>query len=165
MQLRWTAVGLAVVATGIAAPVASAETITALGTAQVDVKPSDPNDNKSIVDAVEAAHKLALPRAIREAREEAEAIAAASNLTVGAIDTVDETAFGGGPGYYGPGYGPYGAIAPFGPDQYCGTTTRRVRTRTKSGKVVTRRVKRRRCFVPDRLVTTLSVTFRAAPAG
>ena len=125
----------------------AAGTITAVGSAQEKVTPKDPKDNKSIADAVEEAHKASIPAAIQEAKEEATALASASGLTLGAIQSVDENVNNG---FY-PGYG---AIAPFGPGQFCGTVTRRVK---RHGHRV--RVKTRRCYVPQFVTTTVAVTF------
>lgn len=146
---------------GVAAPAAQAGTITALGAAQVDVTPTDRNNNASIVDAVERAEQLGIPKALRAARIQAKELAAASNLTLGALVSIEQNV--GGPGY---GYsGPYGALAPFGPNKYCGTITRRRRHRTPSGQAVTETTKTRRCYVPRRLPVQLAVTFEATPAS
>jgi hypothetical protein len=125
----------------------AAGTITAVGTAQEKVAPKDPKDNKSIADAVEEAHKASIPDAIQEAKEEATALASASGLTLGAIQSVDENVNGG---FY-PGYG---VFAPFGPGKFCGDVTRRVK---RHGHRV--RVKTHRCIVPQFVTTTLAVTF------
>src|SRR6185312_8458580 len=124
----------------------AAGTITAIGTASEKVTPKDPKDNQSIVDAVEVAHRASIPAAIQEAKGEGTALAAASGLTLGAIQSVDENINGGF--YYG-----YG-IAPFGPNKYCGDVTR---SGKRHGKRV--RVKSHRCIVPPFVVTSVAVTF------
>jgi hypothetical protein len=128
----------------------AAGTITAVGTAQEKVTPKDPKDNQSIKDAVDAAHKASIPAAIQEAKEEGTALAAASGLTLGAIQSIDENV-NNGP-YIG-----YGFYTPFGPNQYCGTTTRRVK---KNGHRVSKKV--HRCYVPPFVATSVAVTFATA---
>src|SRR3954453_10402717 len=129
----------------------AAGTITAVGTAQEKVTPKDKNDNQSIRDAVEAAHKASIPAAIQEAKEEGTALATASGLTLGAIQSVDENVNGG---IYA-GYGFF--YTPFGPNQYCGTVTRRVK---KNGHRVSKKV--HRCYVPPFVATSVAVTFATA---
>jgi hypothetical protein len=129
----------------------AAGTITAVGSASEKVTPKDPKDNQSIVDAVEAAHKASIPAAIQEAKDEGAALATASGLTLGAIQSVDENVNNGF-------YGGYGTIAPFGQNQFCGTITRSVRK--KNGHRVTKKV--HRCYVPPFITTTVAVTFATA---
>jgi hypothetical protein len=128
----------------------AAGTITAVGTAQEKVTPKDPKDNQSIRDAVETAHKASIPAAIQEAKEEGAALAGASGLTLGAIQSVDENLSNGF-------YGGYGFYTPFGPNQYCGTVTRRVK---KNGHRVSKKV--HRCYVPPFVATSVAVTFATA---
>jgi hypothetical protein len=143
----------------LAAPaVASAGTITAVGSVQIAVTPTDPKNNASIKDAIEKAQKEGYPKAIAAARTEAQELAEASNLTLGALQSVDENI--GGPGYYG-----YGFYSPFGQDKFCGTVTRVRRHKTKSGKTVRVRTKVRRCYFPKLLPVQLAVTFEATPAS
>src|SRR4051795_1252880 len=119
MQARvGSVVAVLVCALAFASTAVAAGTVTAVGTSQEKVTPKDPKDNKSISDAVEAAHKASIPAAIQEAKEEGTAIATASGLTLGAIQSVDENVNGG---IYA-GYGFF--YTPFGPNQYCGTVTR-----------------------------------------
>jgi hypothetical protein len=141
-------------------PPAGAETITAQGLARVDVEVAkgDRDDNAAIRTAVEAARAAGIPLAVDSARKNAQELGAATNLTVGAVQAVDDSVFTG----YGPPYPYYG---PFGPDQFCGVVTRRRRTRTSDGRLVTRRVRQRRCYVPREVTTALSVTFAATPSG
>jgi uncharacterized protein YggE len=148
---------LAAGAAGAAA--ASAETVTVLGLADVKVVPGNPENNASIKAAVERAHAAGVPLALADAREEAAELAGLSGLTLGDIESISEAA-----SPYGPGYG-YGGYSPFGRDQYCGTQTRRRRVRGSDGRLRTKRVKVRRCYVPRRLSTTLEVTFKASRAG
>jgi hypothetical protein len=140
-------VAVLICALAFASTAVAAGTITAVGTAQEKVTPKDPKDNASIKDAVEAAHKASIPAAIQEAKEEGTALASASGLTLGAIQSVDENVNNGF-------YGGYGIYTPFGPNQFCGTITRRVR---KNGHRVSKKV--HRCFVPPFVTTTVAVTF------
>src|SRR3954469_17711290 len=136
MQARvGSVVAVLVCALAFASTAVAAGTVTAVGTSQEKVTPKDPKDNKSISDAVEAAHKASIPAAIQEAKEEGTAIAQASGLTLGAIQSVDENLNNGF-------YGGYGFYTPFGPNQYCGTVTRRVK---KNGHRVSKKV--HRCYV------------------
>jgi hypothetical protein len=132
------------------------QTITAVGTAQEKVTPKDRTDNKSISDAVDAAHKASIPAAIQEAREEATLLAQETGLTLGAVQSVDENVAGGAFGYG------YGTLAPFGPGQYCGTVTRVHVHRDKNGHRHTTRTRKRHCYVPPFVATSVAVTFAAS---
>ena len=146
-------------ASGAGAAAAGAETIKAAGVADVKVVPGNPLNNDSIKAAVERAHNAGVPLALADARKEAAELAGLAGLTLGDIESISSVV--NSP--YGPGY--YGGYAPFGPDQYCGLITRRHRVRGSDGRLHTKRVKVRRCFVPRRLSTTLEVTFKASRAG
>jgi Protein of unknown function (DUF541) len=131
----------------------AASTITALGSAQVGVSPKNRKNNTSIVRAVERAEKTAVPLAIRDAREYAAIIARASGLTLGPIESVKQeiSPFG----YY--------AFSRFGPNRYCGITTRAIRE--GSPPKVVRRVRRRVCQVPPFAAVSVAVTFTATPSA
>jgi hypothetical protein len=131
----------------------AAGTITAVGSASEKVTPKDRNDNQSIADAVEAAHKTSIPAAIQEANEEGTALASASGLTLGAIQSVDENV---NSGFF---YGGYGTIAPFGPNKFCGEITRSIRKKDKKGHTHRVTKKTHRCIVPPFVTTTVAVTF------
>jgi uncharacterized protein YggE len=92
-------------------------TITALGSGQVGVSPKNRNNNTSIVRAVDAAERAAIPLAIRDARRSALIIANASDLALGAVESVKQEI-----SPYGPFFFPS-----FGANRYCGITTRVVR--------------------------------------
>ena len=139
-----------------AAQAASDQTITALGTGQAKVKPDDRHSNASIKTAVDKAYARAVPRAIADARQDGQQIAAASNLVLGSIISVDENV--SQPPYYGPLPG-----APFGGDRYCARITRRVHFRDRRGRLHTRLQRRKVCHVPEFATTTLAVTFEASP--
>jgi Protein of unknown function (DUF541) len=130
----------------------AASTITALGSAQVGVEPKNRNSNTSIARAVERAERAAVPLAIRDARQYAAIIARASGLTLGPLESVKQE------------ISPFGFYFPnFGPNRYCGTTTRAIREGNPPR--VVRRVKRRICRVPPFAAISVSVTFAATPAA
>jgi hypothetical protein len=130
---------------------ASAGTITALGSGQVGVSPKNRNNNTSIARAVDAAQRAAIPLAIRDARRNALIIANASGLALGAIESVEQEVSP---------YGPF-IFSSFGPNRYCGITTRVIREGNPP-KIV-RRVRRRVCRVPPFAAVSILVTFQATP--
>ena len=140
-----------------AAHAADGQTVTALGSAQIPVKPANRHKNSAIKRAVDRAYAKAVPAAVGDAREDGERIATASGLELGSILSVDENV--AQPNYF---YGPPPG-GRFGPDQYCGTVTRLHHVRDRHG--VLHRVLRRerQCFVPDTASVTLAVTFAASP--
>jgi uncharacterized protein YggE len=142
-----------------AASAASEQTITALGSAQAKVHAGNSHNNAAIVKAVDRAYKRSVPAAIADAREDAQRIAAASGLTLGAIESVDENVSSNG-GYYGPT--PF--FGAFGPNQYCAVISRRFHTRDRAGRLHTRTRKQKVCHVPEFAFSTLAVTFAATPA-
>jgi uncharacterized protein YggE len=157
------ALGTCAVALGApaAAGAASDQTITALGTGQAKVNPTNRHNNGSIKKAVDQAYAKAVPNAIADARDDGARLAKAAGLTLGAIQSVDESVTNGNGYYFGGGAN----LAPFGPDQYCGKITRRVHKRDANGRLHTVRRTTRRCFVPSVASTTLAVTFAATPAS
>jgi uncharacterized protein DUF541 len=136
-----------------------AQTVTAIGSAQVVVKPRNRTVNASIADAVRAASIRAMPLAIAHAREEADRIASAVGLVLGPIVSVNENVLPSSP------YGPYlvPSFGPFGPGRYCGTVTRVSAKRDASGRRIVRRVKEHRCSAPPFASATVAVTFSATP--
>jgi hypothetical protein len=149
------AAGAGSTAAGQATP--AGKSVTALGLGQVRVRPKDRHDNASIVAAVEAAEAKAVPQAVLAARERATALAKASRLKLGPIESVQETP----PSPFGPPI--YGAYpAPFGKDRYCGTERRPRVRRTSTGR---RRIvgfrKVHVCRPPPFVAINLSVTFAA----
>lgn len=145
------------IALALAGPASAAadSTITAVGSGHANVKPSNRHRNASIVEAVHRAYARAVPRAVADARREAAQIAASSGLTLGAIQSVEESE-----AQYG-GY--YPEFAPFAPDQYCGKIQRRVHRRDAAGRLHTVTRVTRRCIVPEFASATLAVTFEATP--
>lgn len=140
------------------APAAAAQdrTVTATGTGQVKVTPADRDSNDSIAAAADKAYAAALPKAIADGREDAQALAAASGLTLGELLSVSDAPVA-------PYYGPFGAGAPlgtFGPGKFCGKIRQPVVKRTKSGarKIVGHRT-RRTCRVPPFELRQITMTF------
>lgn len=132
----------------------SAQTVTATGTAQMRVKPKNRNSSASIAAAVDRARKASIAGALKQAHEYALDYARAVGLTLGNVLSVSDAQTG----FYGPG--PFAALGPFGPGQYCGTVQQPV------GKPVPghpRKFKKvHRCFVPRFAYSTLTVTYSAS---
>jgi hypothetical protein len=158
--MRPFAIAVMLTTLALTAPAVAAadQTITALGTGQATVKPTNRNNNAAIKRAVDKAYARSVPRAIADAREDGERLARASGLTLGTILSVDENVNSGNV-YFGPG----STFAPFGPDQYCRTITRHVHRRDAAGRLHTVTRRRRQCLVPEFASTTLAVTFEASP--
>lgn len=136
-------------------------TITVTGTGTVKPTPADRNSNASIAAAVEAAENAATPLAIRDGQTRAQNLANLSGMTLGALLAIAE----GQAFPYGP-FGPFGQSGTFGPNRFCGTIRRPIYVKTKQGK--RKRVgfrTRRACRVPAHVSTSLTMTFRASPAG
>jgi uncharacterized protein YggE len=130
-------------------------TLVASGTGSVKPVPNDRNRNASIVAAVEKAEAKALPLAVADARGQAQELATATGVTLGALVSLSNS--GATNGFYGPVFYSNGS---FGPGKYCGT----VRTRSvtvdadgtrRPGKLRTRRV----CRVPNLVQRAVSLTF------
>jgi uncharacterized protein YggE len=145
--------------TATAQSTTAGKTVTAVGIGQVTVTPKDRHNNASIVAAVEASEAKAIPQAVQAARERATALAQAGGLTLGAVQSVEETQqqFP----FYGPG-GLNAYPAPFGKDKYCGDERRPRFVRDSNGR---RRVSGSRlvhvCRPPRFVNINLSVTFAA----
>jgi uncharacterized protein YggE len=140
---------------------ATGKSVTAIGLGQVTVTPQDRHSNTSIVAAVDASEAKAVPQAIAEARDRATALAKASGLTIGAIESVDETPQS--PFFYIPGGGPNAYPAPFGKDTYCGDERRPTFRRNAAGRrVVSGSHTVHVCRVPRFVLINLSVKFAAA---
>jgi uncharacterized protein YggE len=135
-----------------------ADTITATGTGQIRVVPTNRHSNASIVAAVDSARKAAIKGALKEAHEYALQYAKDSDMKLGAVISVSDAQTNGyiGPGYVGPGF----IGGSFGPNQYCGTIEQIVGRPVKGKRPKFRKV--HRCFVPRFAYTTLSVTYSAS---
>ena len=142
----------------VAAPVAQAETIEALGTGQARVAVAKPLTNAKIVKAVAAARALAVPRSVINARAQAALFARSAHFLLGGIAAIEE---GASPyGYFG-----VPSAGRFGPNRYCGPVTkvkRGPRVDGRPGPIIARR-KVTRCFKPETVSVTIAVTFAAAP--
>jgi hypothetical protein len=146
------------VACAVWAAPAAAETVSAIGTAQVRVDPNDPRDNDSIKAAIDQARATVLPLALADARARAQELAAGSGLTLGNVESVEEYQDGR---FAYPGE----TTGTFGPGRFCGTRTRSVRRRLSDGRIVRRRVRQRRCFFPPVLAASVEVTYTASRSG
>src|SRR5947209_12291292 len=151
--LTASVVGLLAVAPSTAA--AQAGSVTATGTGQTRVLPSNRRSNASIAAAYDAARRASITGAIAQAHEYALQYAHALGMTLGPAVSVSDQQSGG---FYGPG-GYFGG--PFGPGRFCGTLRQPV-FKTVSGRRKVVRTKRvHRCIVPRFAYTTLSVTYAA----
>jgi uncharacterized protein YggE len=141
---------------------APGRTITAIAAARVTIAKDVARSSKAIAAAVEAARNRAIPLAVANAREEAQRIAAASGLTLGAVLSVSEPQ--PSPFFGGPVGAAYGADGTFGPGRYCGQIRTPIVRRTADGRRV--RTGRSRshfgCRVPGEVAQTVSVTFAVA---
>jgi uncharacterized protein YggE len=162
-------VGVAAVLGALLAPVpalaqpASGQTVTATGTGQAAVHPTNRHSNASIVAAVAAARPASVTNAFAVAKQNAGQYASAAGLTLGSVQSVSDVAGGG---YFGPG--PYGGPGggPFGPNQYCGTVREVVgRVKIVHGRKRFHLRKVHRCFVPSFVYATLVVTWTASPSS
>ena len=131
----------------------SAQTITATGTAQTRVVPTNRNSSASIAAAVDRARTASIAGALKEAYEYALDYAKAVGLTLGSVISVSDAQSS----FYGPG--PI-LIGPVGPGQYCGTTQQVVGKPVKGQRPKTKKV--HRCFVPPFAYETLTVTYSAS---
>jgi hypothetical protein len=138
----------------MAAPASAdqAKSVTATGTAAVNVVPKDRNSNASIAAAVEAAQEASIPGAMSQAREYALRYAQAASLTLGAVVSVSDAQNGG----YGGAF-----FGPFGPNQFCGIAPQPIFRVVKHRRKVVGSKPVRRCFVPRFASTTLTVTYSA----
>jgi hypothetical protein len=142
----------------------SGDSVTATGTGQSLVKPTNRHRNASIVAAYAAAEKAAITSAMASAQASAQAYAAAGGLTLGSIQSISDTGGGGGGYFYGPGP----EFGPFGPNQFCGTERIARVSISKQGSHVRKVVHFRtvhRCIVPRYAFLTLVVTYSASPTS
>ena len=148
------AVALSAALLAFGAAPAAAESVTAYGQSVVQVRPDNERNNDSIAAAIDESRRTALPLALADARTRAQQLADGSGLVLGDVDAVEEV--------QDPRFGDYGGVTgTFGPGQFCGEIVRTVRRRTRSGKLVRRRVRQTRCFFPEVLLTSVEVTYKA----
>jgi uncharacterized protein YggE len=133
---------------------ATAGTVTATGTGQAKVTPSDRHSNASIITAVDAARSVALKGAFSQAREYAHQYAADAGLTLGGVLSVSDA--------LNNGFGPSTFYGPFGPNAYCGKTRQPIFKRVHGHRRITGFKSVHRCFVPQFAYVTLSVTYNAS---
>jgi uncharacterized protein YggE len=146
---------LAVVLGAAPALADTAKTVTATGTGQTRVHPTNRNSNASIAAAVEAAKKASIQGAIKQAHEYATMYAKQAGLTLGAVITVSDVQSNN---FYGPGE----FFGPFGPNQFCGTVRQPIFKKVKGKRRVVGTRKVHRCFVPQFAFTSVSVTYAAS---
>ena len=140
---------------GAPASAAQPSSVTATGTGQHKVDPSDRHNNASIVRAYDAAREAAIGGALKQAQEYAVAYAKAVGLTLGPVSSVSDAQNGG---YYGPG--PF--FGPFGPGQFCGTLHQPIFKKKNGKRKVVGTKKVHRCIVPSFAYVTLTVTYSAS---
>lgn len=136
------------------------KTVTSTGTGSIPVQPTDRNNEVAIRAAVDAARKLAIPAALADARDRASSYAQAAGLTLGAVQSVSDTANASEyPPFAISGPVPGPVPGPFGPNTFCGIVHQPVFKRGHPRPV--RFIVRRRCFVPPAAAVTLTVTYTA----
>ena len=156
-----TRISLAVLLVALALPTtASAEvtrSVTAIGSAMATVTPAAQTD-ASIKAGIADAQAAAGPRAVAAAKAEAQRLATAAGLTLGALVSVTEQPQSP---YFGPF--PYGIDGTFGPGKWCGTIRTPILKKVKGGG--RRRTGRYRtahgCRFPHQVQTNVSATFAA----
>jgi hypothetical protein len=129
-----------------------AGTVTAVGTSQVSVSPANRNSEASIRKAVEKAYERAIPAAIADARGDAEIMAKAAGLTLGAIESLNANVVGSP-------YGPFVFFGRFGPSKYCGKVQVFRRDPATGRRKAVKGKFRRVCHAPPFVVQTIAVTF------
>jgi hypothetical protein len=138
---------------------APARTITAVAAGRVPVNQHVAHNSKAVAAAVEAARARAIPLAIANAHEEAQRLASAGGLMLGALVAVSEPA--PSPFFGGPVGAAYGAEGTFGPGKFCGRIRTPIRRRTASGRLrFTGRLRSHfGCRIPSEVSQTVSATF------
>jgi hypothetical protein len=160
MSRRFLALAPVVAALTLAAPALAdtTQSVTATGTSESKVVPTDRHSSASIAAAVAAAQKLAVPAALGQAHANALLYAQDVGLTLGSVLSVSDAET---TGIYGP-FGPGVDVGPFGPGQYCGTERRAVTKRVGNKVKVVRVRKVHTCDVPPYATATLTVTYSAS---
>lgn len=132
------------------------KTVTATGTGQARVHPTNRHSNASIAAAFDAARKAAITGAFNEAHEYATDYAQAAGLTLGGIISVSDAQTNG---FYGPGPG---IVGPFGPGRFCGTIRQPIFKLVNGRHKLVGFKKHHRCIVPRFAFITLAVTYSAS---
>lgn len=133
--------------------------VEAHGAASARVQPRNRSRSRSIKRAALATRRTLAPQAAAAAGRNARTAAAAAELGLGAVVSVEEAT---APYYYGVGFYD-AALGSFGPGRFCGIVLRPVVRRdpeTGEEKVV-RRVPHRRCFVPNPYSVRFSILYLA----
>lgn len=128
------------------------------GSASALIESADRSRNRSIKRAVLATRRELAPEAALAAWRNARVAAKATDLQLGAIVSIRETA----PYYYGPSFYD-AALGSFDPGRFCGIVRVPVLRRdpeTGVSKVV-RRIPRRRCFVPSPYSVNFAIEYEA----
>jgi hypothetical protein len=144
----------------IAAPAAAQPTdsVTATGSAEVKVVPSNRHSNASIAAAVAAADQKSVPGALAAAHAKALLYAQDADLTLGAVLSVSDAQSG----EVVIGVPPVDEVGPFGVGKYCGTVTRAVLRKVDGKEKVVHTKKVHTCDVPAYASSTLTVTYSAS---
>lgn len=129
------------------------QSVTATGTAETRVVPTNRHNNASIAAAVDAARKASIGGAVSQAHEYAQQYAAAVGLTLGSVISVSDVQSNN---FYGSGQ----FLGPFGPNQYCGTVRKLIGKPVRGKKPKFKKV--HRCLVPRFASTTLTVAYSAS---
>jgi hypothetical protein len=137
---------------GSAVQGAAADGITATGVGHARVSRPRRKSDDTIRLAVAAAQRVAIPRAAKDARRRAEAVASAVGLSLGSVESAAETEDSYSAGDFGR----------FGPGRYCGVISRRIfgaGFNRFGGRVVRRVVRRKGCVVPRTAAIVLAVRY------
>jgi uncharacterized protein YggE len=161
MSKRWVLVGAIVIAlasgsSALAQTTQTPQTITATGTGQARVRPSDRHSNASIAAAYDKARHAAIGSALSEAQEYATDYARGVGMTLGSVISVSDAQ--SGPYVYGPG----AFLGPFGPGKFCGKEPVPVFKKVNGKRKLVRFKKEHRCVVPAFADITLMVTYSAS---
>ena len=168
MSRRSLALAPVLAALVFAAPALADQTgsVTATGSAEVKVAPTNRHSNASIAAAVAVAEKQAVPGALSAAHTKALLYAQDAGLTLGSVLSISDAQ--SGEIFIGPD-GQDGDIGTFGPGKFCGTVSRPVykKVTVSTGTSVSVREKLVRvrhvhtCEVPAYATSTLAVTYSA----
>jgi uncharacterized protein YggE len=168
MLARGLGIVLLISALGPAAALAdTGNTVTATGTGQAPVTPTNRMDDASIRAAVSAARQKAIPLAVADARNQGSAYAAAAGWTLGAIQSISDVGLGN-PAPFDFPQGPVPFPIAFGPGgivNYCGIARTPVFRLVGHHRKLIRVVSHKACYVPASATVTLTVTYAAGPAA
>jgi hypothetical protein len=136
------------------AATAAGRGLVADGDAATPVRPRDRRSSASIRRAMDAARAAAAPLALAGARADADRLARAAGIPLGALFSIAEV------------HRPFDdwSAGPFGPGRFCGTIRRPIfrRDPATGRRRVVRRVSERRCYFSSTLSVALRVTYLPA---